>query len=130
MLRPMPVTWTIDHDKKFVTAVAHGALVAEDVRNYLQQVAAAGGMPYRKIFDASVADLQLTLNDLQGLGSSIREFALQGLGPIGPLAIVAPAGDTRMQAAWFADAAASPRPIRIFQDRADAARWLASFASS
>ena len=130
MVASMPVTWSIDHDKKFVTAVAHGTLTALDVRNYLHQVAAVGGMPYRKLFDTSVADSQLTLNDLQALGGSIREFALQGLGPIGPLAIVAPAGDSRMQAAWFADAAASPRPIRIFAQREEAARWLAGFASA
>jgi hypothetical protein len=81
---------------------AEGALSSEDVKAYLGSVAAEGGMPYAKLFDISEADAALTVADLQALGRSIRQYAVDGYGPLGPLAIVVGQGQSHFQAAFFA----------------------------
>ena len=99
----MPLNWTIDHDLRLVTARAQGALSAEDIKAYLGSIAAEGGMPYAKLFDICEADAALTVADLQTLGRSIRQYAIDGYGPLGPLAIVVGQGQSHFQAAFFAD---------------------------
>src|SRR3982751_4227421 len=97
----MPLNWTIDHDLRLVTARAEGALSAEDIKTYLGSVAAEGGMPYAKLFDIFEADAALTVAVLEALGRSIRQYAVDGYGP---LAIVVGQGQSHFQAAFFADA--------------------------
>jgi hypothetical protein len=114
----MPLNWTIDSDLRLVTARAEGALTAEDIKAYLESVAAEGGMPYAKLFDISEAGSSLTVPDLRALGRSIRQFAVDGYGPLGPLAIVVGQGQAHLQAAFFADASPTNRPLRIFRSQA------------
>ena len=120
----MPLNWTIDPDQRLVTARAEGAITAEDIKTYLGSVAAEGGMPYVKLFDISEADTTLTVADLQALGRSIRQFAVDGYGPLGPLAIVVGQGQAHFQAAFFADASPTNRPLRIFRNPRQAREWL------
>jgi hypothetical protein len=47
---------------------------------------------------------------------------MDGRGPVGPLAIVTNLGN--LDAAHFADAAGSNRPLRIFRERTEATVWL------
>ena len=117
----MPLNWTIDHDLRLVTARAEGAPSSEDVKAYLGSVAAESGMPYAKLFDISEADAALTVADLQALGRSIRQYAVDGYGP---LAIVVGQGQSHFQAAFFADASPTNRPLRIFRDQRQAQEWL------
>lgn len=42
----MPLNWTIDPDLRLVTACAEGALSSEDIKGYLESIAADGGMPF------------------------------------------------------------------------------------
>jgi hypothetical protein len=120
----MPLNWTIDPDQRLVTARAEGAITAEDIKTYLESVATEGGMPYAKLFDISEADATLTIADLQALGRSIRQFAVDGYGPLGPLAIVVGQGQAHFQAAFFADASPTNRPQRIFRELRQAREWL------
>ena len=50
---------------------------------------------------------------------------MEGGGPVGPLAIVVSTSGSHFDAAHFADAAGSNRPLKIFRDKADATAWLA-----
>lgn len=120
----MAVSWTIDHQARTVNATGEGALTFDDIKDYLDGVAAAGGMSYAKLFDISAADTQLTMEDLGKLGGSIRQYAIDSQGPLGPLAIVVGHSQGHLQAARFADTAVSNRPLRIFRDRAQALAWL------
>ena len=54
----------------------------------------------------------------------VRQFAVEGRAATGPLAIVVAHSGLELQAAHFADAAGSNRPLQIFRDRAEAERWL------
>ena len=120
----MPLNWTIDHDQRLVTARAEGMISSEDIKAYLQSVATEGGMPYPKLFDISEADSALTVADLQALGRSIRQYAVDGYGPLGPLAIIVGQEQSHFQAAFFADASPTNRPLRIFRDARQAREWL------
>jgi hypothetical protein len=105
----MPLNWTINHDQHLVTARAEGMLSSEDIKTYLQSVAAEGGMPYPKLFDNSEADATLTVADLQALSRSIRQYAVDGYGPLGALAIVVGQGQAHFQAAFCASFATCGR---------------------
>jgi hypothetical protein len=67
----------------------------------------------------------LTVADLQALGRSIRQYAVDGYGPLGPLAIVVGQGQAHFQAAFFANASPTNRPLWVFRDLRQAREWLA-----
>jgi hypothetical protein len=126
----MPLNWIIEPDLRLVTARAEGTLSAEDIKAYLESIAAEGGMPFAKLFNISEADAALTVADLQALGRSIRQYAIDGYGPLGPLAIVVGQGQSHFQAALFADASPTSRPLRIFRDARQAREWLVELRRS
>lgn len=120
----MPLHWTIDHQTRFVDVRAEGTFTPADVKTYLDDVAAAGAMPYAKLFDISNVAETFALADLETLGRSIRQYAIDGYGPLGPLAIVVSDGAVHAQAARYADSAGTNRPLRIFRDRVPGMAWL------
>jgi hypothetical protein len=120
----MPLIWRIDHEARRVDVTVDGAMLAADVRDYLAQIADAGAMPYAKLFDASKATGIMSIDELRSLGSMVRQFAVQGRAATGPLAIVVGHSGLQLQAAHYADAAGSNRPLQIFRNRAEAERWL------
>ncbi|HZB57036.1 MAG TPA: hypothetical protein VE527_25595, partial [Reyranella sp.] len=83
----MPITWTIDHDRRMLTAVCQGDVTLFDLEEYLDAVVVAGSMPYRKLFDGTGGDSTLTDEEMMLLGARIRAYHTAG--PMGPLAIVA-----------------------------------------
>lgn len=79
----MPIDWTIDHNKRLIEATASGSMSGEEMRKYLDDVARAGGMPHAKIFDLADARTDLKPADLADIGRSIRQYAIDGYGPLG-----------------------------------------------
>lgn len=122
--RVVPVKFDIDSEAQKVEAYATGTLSAGDILDYLEKVAEAGAMAYAKLFDASQAKATISVGELKALGAWVRAYSMDGRGPVGPLAIVVSSA-TYLDAAHFADAAGSNRPLRIFRDRGDAKAWLA-----
>ena len=82
----MPVQWTISNPHRLVIAVARDELRLEDVENYLDGVAVADALAYRKIFDTTHAKMMLSDADVMALGARIRAYLK--MGRLGPLAIV------------------------------------------
>ena len=99
----MALTWTIDHEARLVDVTAAGSLTPADIKDYLDQIAAAGAMPYAKLFDISAVNSEFSVQELAALGKSIRQYAIDGFGPLGPLAIVASESHTHLQAALYAE---------------------------
>jgi hypothetical protein len=118
----MPLQWTISHPTRLVVAVATGELRPEDIESYFDAVARENASPYRKLFDASQATARLSDDQLIALGARIRAY--MALGPIGPVAIVAPTVESHEQASIFAALAEADRPLRIFRERHLAQQWL------
>jgi hypothetical protein len=118
------LTWTIDHEARLVDVTAAGSLTPADIKDYLDQIAAAGAMPYAKLFDISAVNSEFSVQELAALGKSIRQYAIDGFGPLGPLAIVASESHTHLQAALYADSAGSNRALQIFRNKEQAKAWL------
>ncbi|SRR6266446_1104105 len=122
----MALHWTISHPQRLVLAVAKGDVRAQEVENYLTDVFAQGGAPYRKMFDVTQTETAFDDGILKGFAETVRRQA--SAGPIGPLAIVAAGDDTFRQARVFAEATTVERPIKIFREQHEARRWLNAFA--
>ena len=120
----MPIHWEIDHDRRIVNVVTLGDVSREQVAAYMDGLSAAGAMHYGKLLDTSGGESRLPgLREMQNIGLTMREYAKGG--SMGPLAIVIDQ-ESRMQMALFANSAGRHRQIRLFEDRAEAIRWLAT----
>ena len=122
----MPLHWIIDPDKKLVTAVAEGDVTRIEFDAFLDDMSRAGADAYRKLFDASQAVSALVDGEMILLGARLSAYT--SLGPLGPLAIVAPATAIRQQAELFAALAPADRPLKIFKAVDAARKWLATAA--
>jgi hypothetical protein len=109
----LPLKWTISHAGRTVEAVASGTLCLQDIEHYLVDLMVSDALPYRKLFDGSQASSTLSDNDLMMLGARMSAYA--GLGPIGPVAIVAPWTSMSRQAHLFATLAQANRPVKVFK---------------
>lgn len=121
----MPVQWTISKPHRLVIAVARDELRLRDVEQYLDGVAIAGVLPYRKIFDMTNATVLLSDADMMMLGARIRAYLK--VGKLGPLAIVAVTARAYEQASLFQVLAEGDRPVQIFRELHQAREWLDSF---
>jgi len=52
----MPIQWTISHPAKLVVTVCRGAITREDIERYLDAVAVADTLTYRKILTPHFPD--------------------------------------------------------------------------
>lgn len=120
----MPVQWTVSHATRLVIAVAKENLHRRDIEDYLDEVARAKALPYRKIFDMTNATPRLSDDDMMALGARIRAYL--ALGKLGPLAIVASTDNSHRQARLFVALADAERPIKIFRELHLARQWLDS----
>jgi hypothetical protein len=118
----LPISWTIDHDQRMLTAVCEGNVSLSDLEEYLDAVVVAGSMPYRKLFDGTLGDSTMTDEEMMLLGARIRAY--HGDGPMGALAIVVLTEHTHGLARLFGALAAADRPIKIFREVRAARRWL------
>jgi hypothetical protein len=120
------VTWSISHEDRLVLTTVSGEASNEDLQRYMTDVAAAGGMPYRKLFDATyVAPGSLRLGEVRAFARAIVAYGKTG--PIGPLAIVVGSELERELAELFGQADAG-RALGIFSDAAQARHWLDALA--
>ena len=118
----MPIHWTISQPTKLVVAVCKGAVTREDIEGYLDAVVVADALGYRKIFDFTQAQAELSDGDMMVLGARIRAYA--STGAMGPLAIVAVTPESYERAHMFATLADAQRPIKIFTELHKARQWL------
>jgi len=122
----VPVTWSISHDDRLVLAAADGDCSLEDLERYVSALAAAGAMPYRKLFDATyVTPGTLRLTELKALAGMIVAVA-KGR-PVGPGAIVVGSELEQEMAEVFARTDVG-RAMAIFKDRSKARDWLDGLA--
>jgi hypothetical protein len=118
----VPVTWSINHTDRIVLGAAEGNVSLKDLEEYLSAIAAAGGLPYRKLFDTTyVAPGSLRLSELRAFSSRILGLAKEGT--IGPIAIVVGSALEHEMAELFSQADAG-RAIAIFSEVSKAQQWL------
>jgi hypothetical protein len=118
----MPVKWSISHEDRIVLASAEGEASIEDLEQYLTAMAAAGGLPYRKLFDTTyIAPGTLRLAELRAFSRKVLALAKDG--PIGPIAIVV-GSELEQELAELFGRADAGRPLAIFSNVATAREWL------
>lgn len=124
----MPICWTIDAQRGFVTAKTIGNVSRQDLERFIEAVAKAGAYAYPKLFDASASFT--TMEDAEVLALAIR-FKTIGLSEkLGSLAVVLPTYGGSRIARLLGVLATAKRPMRIFHDIRAARRWIKQYLQS
>ena len=118
----MALEWTISHLDQLVMATARGDVSPREIEDYFHGIRLEGGMAYAKMFLVDSGSM-LSDDNIRTLGGIVERYARTG--KIGPVAIVATTDEAFRQVQVFASAARAQRPLRIFREQQEAARWLA-----
>lgn len=118
----MPLYWVIDSRERLITAVAEGNVRREEMDAYLDAMAGARAGNYRKLFDGSRCEAQMSADDIMAVAVRIR--GMQQLGQAGPLAIVMPRDKYQQFARMLGILAVPDRPMQFFRDADSARAWL------
>jgi len=118
----MPLYWVIDSRERLVTGVAEGGVRKDDVDAYLDAIAGAGAGTYRKLFDGSRGEPQMSSDDIMAV--AVRMRGMQQAGLAGPLAMVMPRDRYEQFARMLGILAVPDRPMQFFSDADSARSWL------
>lgn len=118
----MPLYWTIDSKARLFTGVAEGDVSLSDAIEFLEAMAGAKAMAYRKLFDGRAAISTMTPDELLSLCAKIREYHEQGM--MGALALVATPEQTVVFARLLGALASAKRPIKVFPTVRQARNWI------
>lgn len=119
----MPLTFTIDHDKRFVHATAEGRVVLKDVEDYFDVLMVQDAMPYPKLVDATLAQFEATDDDIMTLGARVSAYA--AVDPRGPICLVAVTDEAFNMLRRFANLGGAERASKIVTTVDEGLRWLA-----
>jgi hypothetical protein len=95
-----------------------------DMEKYLQVVAGANALTYRKLYNGMECEIAMDKDELVSIGARCRSSARPAVGPV---AIVLPPEIHQRVARLFGILAAAPRPFRVFTDLAAAQQWIGRF---
>lgn len=121
----MPLHWTVNSKERLVIAIAEGDVTRADVDDYITAMNGAGTLGYRKLFDASRGDTEMTSEDMLAIGVRLRERHATG-GKQGALAVVVPPGKAALVSRVLGILAIADRPMRVFSESEPARRWIES----
>lgn len=117
----MPIKVKIDHDLRYVEALAEGEVTLEDIEEFLDAVIVSEALPYRKLFDGRTAHGKYTDEEVMRLAA--RFSAYSSLGRRGAAALVSSA-DYYELASRVLNLDRRDAPARAFVDIDEARRWL------
>ncbi|MDP1752935.1 MAG: hypothetical protein Q8L22_26075 [Reyranella sp.] len=120
----MPLHWTIDPERRLMTAVAEGEVTRAEFEAYLDAMGEAGANGYRKLFDGSRGDTRMPAEEILALG--VRMRTAHETGPMGPLAVVVPEALAEPLGRVLGMLAAARRPMRVFGEARAARKWISS----
>lgn len=118
----MPIEYQIDHNRKFVSAKAHGPVVLDEIVDYLDAVAGQDAMPYPKLFDAREAEPKLNDDDVMMLGARVSAYAAYD--PRGSLAAVTANKETIEILQRYMNLGGPDLPMQLFTSIEEARAWL------
>jgi hypothetical protein len=118
----MPIYLDISRLDRRIVMSAHGHVTPEEIADNLKKIRAADVLHYGKIIDVTLAEYELTKEQIDSLAAMLRNQAADR--SRGPLAFVI---DPKRQAFAnaFAEATKGDRPVMIFHTLRDARKWLA-----
>jgi hypothetical protein len=118
----MPLYWTIDSKERLFTAIGEGEVTLDDAMSFLEALAGAKALSYRKLFDGRAVQSRMTGDDILAVCAQIRAYHEQG--PVGALAIVATDEQFETFGRLLGALAAADRPIKVFTSLRQARTWL------
>ena len=119
----MPLVYQQDDVERRVTVTPRGVVTLEDALDALRQQIAGEAWTYGTLYDGRGRQDSLTPHEVRRLSNFIeRESA--ALGPIGPLAILAPANVTFGMGRLFELVSTETRQIAVVRDLEVARGWL------
>jgi hypothetical protein len=118
----MPLRWSIESERKFISVVGEGNVTRDDVVALLDAMLAAGTRGFCKLIDIGDADTSMTREELFALGVRVR--GVHASGKVGPIALVLPKNGAVQAEAFFGMMAAADRPMRLFRDADEASAWI------
>jgi hypothetical protein len=118
----MPVTFTIDHQQRFVRARAEGAVGLKDMEAFLDALVIENALPYRKVFNARGAIGRYESTDVAVLAARVNRLA--HIDRRGALALVTEPQHVELADRFLVLGRSPDRPIRAFLDEDEALRWL------
>lgn len=122
----MPLTFRIDHDKRFVHATAKGRVVLKDVEDYFDALMVQDAMPYPKLVDATHAEFVASDDDMMVLGARVSAYA--AFDPRGPICLVGVTDNQIDTLRRFTNLGGAERAARIVGTVDEGLRWLAGQA--
>jgi hypothetical protein len=118
----MPIHWGVDHAARLVSATGTGVLRRADIESYLDGLAGAATLSFRKVFHMARCRFALSNEDKMAIGARIRAY--ESLEPMGKVAVIADTAELYEQARLFDAMVVAERPLRIFRDAGEAYDWL------
>jgi hypothetical protein len=118
----MPIVWGVNHAARLVSAKATGELGRTDIEDYLDGLATAATLSYRKVLDMAGSRLALSGDDMVVIGARIRGH--EAMGPMGSVAVIAGSDELYDQFRLFESVVDADRPLKIFRDAEMAYAWL------
>jgi len=119
----MSLVWSIDPEKRLMTAIAAGEVTRADVEAFFEETTAAGAAACYKLFDGSAIETTLDPEDMLALGVRMRSLYQPG-SEMGPLAIVLPLHVMELAHRMVGILAVADRPMRVFIEVEAARTWL------
>lgn len=118
----MPLTFKIDHDRRFVQVDTEGLVTLDEILVYYEGLVTDNAMSYRKLFDASTSTISLSSEDLMTLGAWVSAFSQHD--PRGPIALLYTTEENENTLRRYMNLGGARRPIKLFKSRTRALKWL------
>lgn len=119
----MPLTFTIDHEKRFVHVRTEGRVSLKDVEDYFDALMVQDAMPYPKLFDATEVEFEVSDDDIMLLGARVSAYA--AVDPRGPICMVAVTPEAIDTLRRFSNLGGASRAAKIVGTVEEARHWLA-----
>lgn len=122
--------WSIHKNDRLVVVNGVGVFDLPFFLSYLKATQAEGSVGYCKFFDLRQADIQLSGDDLQAIGTLARSNDPDTSGPVAILVGKNPPPLMLDMAILLKQRVGTSRRFRLFTDEVEARQWLASVTSS
>jgi hypothetical protein len=118
----MPLTFKIDHEKRFVNVYTEGVVTLDDVLQYYEGIVVQEAMQYPKLFDASTCEMRLSDEDLMTLGAWVSAYSQHD--PRGPIAILCTTEHNENTMRRYMNLGGAKRAAKMFRSKTRALKWL------
>lgn len=119
----MPITWTADHNLRFIRLKVTGEVTRQNYVDFLADLAAAGASGYRVLGLFRAVNFDIKPEDLAAWAQEVGDRARPTVSG-GQMALVMSSEAGRESADYFIKRLRGRRPCEMFDTVAEALAWL------